>query len=59
MLKLALNLLAAFLLFRVFRGWLRPRAAPGPRRPRDRGLDPERAVPARWSEVREEGDGSG
>jgi len=59
MLKWALNLLAAFLLFRVFRGWLRPRPAPPPRRPSDRGLDPERAVSARWSEVPEEGDGPG
>jgi hypothetical protein len=59
MLKWALNLLLAFLLYRVIRGWRRPRPAPGPRRPRDRGLDPERAVPARWSEVREERDGPG
>jgi hypothetical protein len=56
MLKWALNLLAAFLIYRVLRGLL-GRRPPRPRPPRDRGLDPDRAVSARWSEVPEEGDG--
>lgn len=59
MLRLALNFLAAFLLFRAFRGWMRPRPAPRRPRPEGRGLDPDRAVAARWSEIPEEGDGSG
>jgi hypothetical protein len=57
MLRWVLHLVVAFLVYRVIRGLLRPRPAARPRPPRDRGLDPERAVSARWSEVREERDG--
>lgn len=54
MLKWILNLAALFLLIRFFRGLLRRRPPVGPADPPRRGLDPERAVRASWSEVPDE-----
>ena len=59
LLKVLFNLLLAFFAYRLIRGFVGPRPAdPGPRRTRTRrpGLDPDRAVPASWSEEEKESD---
>ncbi len=50
MLRWFVLILAGWLAMR----WLRP-SKPETRRPPLRDLDPDRAVPAKWSEVEEEG----
>lgn len=59
LLKWLLNFLAALVLFRVLRRWMRPRPTPRARTRSRRRLDPDQAVSAHWSEVPEEGRGDG
>jgi hypothetical protein len=58
LLKWILNVLLGIALYRIVRGLLRPSSRREVGSRSDRSLDPDRAVPARWSEVRDE-EGSG